>query len=102
MGREREVARKRKMRGAIQSLREEEPPHPYLGRTPEGQPSVMMGPKEGPPYRPGQTVSSSKPWLSISSGIRESSTENSNNFVLSGTAKVRVAARDLQKQMKSS
>lgn len=101
MGRERGVERKRKMRGAIQRLREEEPPHLYIGRTPEGQPSVMMGPKEGPPYRPGQTVSSSKTWLSISRGIRESSTENSNNFVLSGTAKVRVAARDLQKQINS-
>lgn len=102
MVREREVERKRKMRGAIQRLREEEPPHLFLGRTPEGQPSVMMGPKKGPPYRPGQTVSSSKTWLSISSGINESSTENSNNFVLSGTAKIRVVTKDLQTDIKSS
>lgn len=98
MGKEREVKRKRKMRGVIQHLQEEEPLHLYLERTAEGQPSVMMGPREGPPYRPGQTVSSSKTWLSISSGIKESSTENSNNFVLSGTAKIRVATKDLQKK----
>lgn len=77
------------MRGAIRHLQEEEPHHLRLGRTAEGQPSVIMGPKGGPPYRPGQTVSSSKTWLSISRGMNDDdSSGNLNNFVLSGTAKV--------------